>query len=350
MATLWTTSAAADEPEWVTKRPNIPLYYIGIGVVRKDRARDEYTGAARNVALNDIAGQITVSVSSDVLRTVLEKNEQLEDEFQSRIRASATADLEGVQVVDTYETDDEYWVYCRLSKADYEERRAEKLNAAVSQAVDLYSRGKTNEQKGNAGQAIGFYAQAFVPIEKYLTEPLRAEGRSEYLVNDIYSSLRTLLERIDLKTTEGEVNAKIGRPLKKPLEVRAVMKDSATPAAGLPFRFAFTRGSGEHVDFVKTDDAGIARCPVQKITATDRIQVVGATLDLLALAGGDQAPPVVRTVLSSFTPPATRFVLNVTGVDVFVESDESMYGQPLKQNRIEPVTGADRRWRGEKSE
>jgi len=30
---------------------------------------------------DDIASQITVSISSDVLRTFLEKNEQLEDEF-----------------------------------------------------------------------------------------------------------------------------------------------------------------------------------------------------------------------------------------------------------------------------
>jgi len=116
-----------------------------------------------------------------------------------------------------------------------------------------------------------------------------------------------------------------------------VLKDSISrPAANLPFRFTFTRGSGEFVDMAKTDKEGIARCEVQKITASDRIQIIEAKLDLQALAGGENAPPVVRTVLSSFSPPGTRFVLNVSGVDVFVEADESMFGQALKQKRIEP--------------
>jgi hypothetical protein len=337
---LCTSVASGDEPEWVRKRPISQEYYVGIGITRKDRPAAEYTEGARNIALNDIASQITVSISSDVLRTVLEKNEQLEDEFQSRIRASATADLEGVQLVDTYESDEEYWVYCRLSRSDYEARRAEKLNAAATQSLDLYTKGKQGEREGRVGQALGLYAQAFGPIEKYLAEPLvvQSEGRSVYLVNDIYTSLRTLLNNIEISTTGGEQDAKIGRPLKKPLELKAGLRDSvSSPAKQLPFRFTFTRGSGECVDRVRTDNQGIARCAVQKITASDRIQVIEASLDLLTLAGGEHVSPLVRTVLGSFTLPGTRFVLSVSGVDVCVEANESMFGEPLQQKRIEPV-------------
>ena len=194
---LCTAIASGDEPEWVRKRPISQEFYVGIGMARKDRPAAEYTEGARNVALNDIASQITVSISSDVLRTVLEKNEQLEDEFQSRIRASTTAELEGVQLVDTYETDEEYWVYCRLSRSDYEARRAGKLNAAATQSLDLYTRGRQAEREGKTGLALGLYGQAFGPIEKYLAEPLvvQSEGRSVYLVNEVYTSLRTLLNQ-----------------------------------------------------------------------------------------------------------------------------------------------------------
>jgi hypothetical protein len=341
---LCTSIAFSDEPEWVVKRPIVQGYYVGIGMAQKNRPPAEYTEAARNIALNDIASQITVSVSSDVLRTVLEKNQQLEEEFQSRIRASATADLEAVQLVDTYESEDGYWVYCRLSKADYEARRAQKLNAAATQSLDLYSGGKKHEREGRTGQALGLYAQAFGPIERYLAEPLvvQSEGRSVYLVNEIYNSLRTLLDRIEVRATNPEQDAKIGRPLKKPLELTALLRDSVSlPAAQLPFRFAFTRGSGVYVDRVQTDKQGIARCQVQKITATDRIQVIEANLDLLALASGESTPPVVRTVLGSFAPPGTRFMLNVSGVDVFVDADESMFGEPLQQKRIEPVVKSE---------
>ncbi len=341
---LCASLAFSDEPEWVKKRPIIQESYVGIGTAQKNRPAAEYTEGAKNVALNDIASQITVSISSDVLRKVLEKNEQLEEEFQSRIRASATADLEGVQLIDTYENDEEYWVYLRLSKAGYAARRAAKLNAATSQSLDMYASGKKHEQEGKVGQALGLYAQAFGPIEKYLAEPLvvQSEGQSVYLVNEVYSSLRTLLERIEVRTSDGERDAKIGRPLKPPLELSAVLRDTASPpVARLPFRIAFTRGSGECVDRVQTDGKGIARCAVQKITASDRIQIVEAEMDLLALAGGEQTPPVVRTILGSFTLPGARFVLNVSGVDVFVDADESMFGKPLQQKQIEPVVKSE---------
>jgi hypothetical protein len=344
LVTLGASIAFGDEPEWVRKRPISQEYYVGIGMARKDRPAGEYTEGARNVALNDIASQITVTVSSDVLRTVLEKNELLEDEFQSRIRASATADLEGVQLVDTYEDDGQYWVYCRLSKAGYAARRAGKLDAAATQSLDLYSSGRKREREGKFGQALGLYAQAFGPIEKYLAEPLvvQSEGRSVYLVNEVYGSLRTLLDRIEVRTADGERDGKIGRPLKQPLELAAVLRDSASvPVQGLPFQCAFTRGAGECVDRILTDGKGIARCAVRKITAADRIQVVEAELDLLALAGGEQTSPVVRTVLASFSVPGARFVLNISGVDVFVDSDESMFGERLQQKRVEPVVKSE---------
>jgi len=49
----------------------------------------------------------------------------------------------------------------------------------------------------------------------------------------------------------------------------------------------------------------------------------------------------VRTILGSFALPGTRFVLNVSGVDVFVDANESMFGEPLQQKRIEPVVKSE---------
>ena len=341
---LQASIAFGDEPAWVGKRPLLPEFYVGIGMAPKNRPAAEYTQAARNTALNDIASQITVSIASEVLRKVLETNERLEEEFQSSIRATATADLEGVRIIDTYEDDDAYWVYCRLSKADYAARRAEKLSAAASQSLELYAAGRSGERAGRVGEALGLYAQAFGPIDRYLTEPLvvQYEGRSLYLVNEVYNALRILLSRIEIRTTDGEREAKIGRPLRKPLEVTAGLRDAApSPAADLPFRFTFTRGAGECTDRVRTDDRGVARSDVQKITAQDRLQTIEATLDLPALAGGDQMSPVVRTLLGSFVLPGATFVLHVSGVEVFVRSDESMFGAPLQQNRIEPAVKAE---------
>jgi hypothetical protein len=188
------------------------------------------------------------------------------------------------------------------------------------------------------------YARAFGPIDRYLAEPLMAQvgGREVFLVNELYTSMRSLLDTLEIRAVEPEREAKIGRPLTGPLALTAAMRGpGASAVADLPFRFAFTRGAGEHDDVARTDRNGVARCRVQKVTAADRIQVVEASLDLRALAGGEQTPPVVLTVLSSLTPPGTRFTLNVSGVDVVVVADESMFGSPLQQKRVEPALKAE---------
>ncbi len=328
------------KPEWAEKRPILPGVYVGIGMMQKNQPASTYIEAAKNIALNDIASQITISISSDVLRNVFETNEKLGEEFQSHIRASAKADLEGVQLVDTYEDDEEYWVYLKLSKADYEARRAARIKNAVSISQDLATNGRKSEREGNIAKALGLYARAFIPLEKYLSEPIEAQldGHSVLLVNELYNSVQTLLGNIELKTDDGTANAKISRPLKKPLAFLATLEvPGKNPIASLPFTVQFTRGSGDVVHHVVTDRNGRAQCDVQKITSVERIQTVEATMDLRRLVGSDTLSPVIQTILSSFAPPKLTFTLNVSGVDVFVESNESMFGQKLSENRIEPV-------------
>jgi hypothetical protein len=329
-----------DEPDWVRKHPVIQGYYVGIGMARKVRTAAESAEAAKNVARNDIAGQISVSISSDVLRTVLEENEKVREEFTSSIRASATADLENLELVDTYESDEEYWVYLRLSKADFQARRAAKLEAAAGQALDLYAKGRESERAQDVATAIGLYARAFAPVEKYLAEPLTLDdgGRQVYLLNEMYGSLRSLLEKIELRPVDAEREGTIGRPLTPPLELTAVLKGPRpSPVTGIPVRFAFTRGAGDCVDRAQTNAQGIVRCPVRKITSSESIQSVEATLDLEDLADGDRLSPTIRALLGSFPLPRATFVLNISGVDVFVRSEESIYGALQEQKRIEPL-------------
>ncbi|MBI5471615.1 MAG: LPP20 family lipoprotein [Ignavibacteriae bacterium] len=328
------------KPEWVLKRPIVPDAYVGIGMMHKSQPASAYAEAAKNIALNDIASQITVTISSDVLRKVLETQEALADEFQSNIRASAKADLEGVELLDTYEDDDEYWVYLRIAKSEYEARRAAKMRNAVAIAQDLALNGRRSEHEGNVAHAFGFYGRTFIPLEKYLSEPVEAQldGKKVLLVNEMYNSLQSLLGRLDVTSAETKIAGKIGRPLKKSLDFSASLGGaSKTPVANLPFTVRFTRGSGSMVDHILTDRNGRAAIDVQKITSPERIQTIEAKMDLHSLLGGDTLSPVVQTLLSSFTLPKLTFTLNVSGVDVFVEANESMFGQKLTENRIEPI-------------
>jgi hypothetical protein len=328
------------QPAWIEKRPNKPEYYIGIGVAQKVKGSSEHIQKAKDNALNDLASGITVTVSSEIMRKVVETNTKIEEDFKSQIQTSAKAELEEVEWVDTYDGDGQYWVYCRISKAAYEEAKQRKIRNAMRLSVDLYETAKKNEQDNNVARALTYYVQSLNPLARYLGEPLETElgGKKVILVNEIFSSLQNLLAQIELKSANGKQDAKVGMPLKKPFEIAAEFNGSKSgPVASLPIKLSFIRGSGEMVDNVSTDNSGNAKCDIHKITATDRIQIVEAKVFLAGMVPADSSSFVLSAVLNSLSVPSTRMILNVTGLEVYVEADETQFGAKMKQPRIEPA-------------
>lgn len=328
------------QPAWVSKRPADPAYYIGIGAAQKVKGSTDHIQKAKDNALNDLASGITVTVSSEIMRKVVETNATIEDNFKSQIQTSAKAELEGVEWVDTYDGDGQYWVYCRISKEAYEAAKQRRITNAMKLAIDLYASGQKFEQENNVARALTYYVQSLGPMEKYLGEPLETEigGKKVILVNEIFSSLQNLLGQVELKSVNPKQDGKVGMPLKQPFEVTAALSGSKPgPIANLPLKFTFIRGSGEMVDNSTTDNTGDAKCDIHKITATDRIQIVEAKIFLAGMISADSSSLILSAVLNSLSVPSTRMVLSVTGLQVYVDADESQFGTKLKQPRIEPA-------------
>jgi hypothetical protein len=57
------TDMLKDAPEWVQQTPNTPSYYHGIGMIYKSGVQN-YRERARQVALSELAGNISVNISS----------------------------------------------------------------------------------------------------------------------------------------------------------------------------------------------------------------------------------------------------------------------------------------------
>jgi len=328
------------QPAWVKKRPVNPAHYTGIGVAQKVKGTTDHLQKAKDNALNDLASEITVTVSSELMRKVVETNAKIEEDFKSQIQTSAKAELEGVEWVDTYDGDGQYWVYCRISKEEYEKAKQRKIRNAMKLAADLFETARRNEQENNVARALTYYVQSLGPLEKYLGEPLETEvgGKKVILVNEVYSSLQNLVGQIELKSATAKQDAKVGMALKKPFEVNAVLSGAKSgPVTNLPLKFAFIRGSGEMVDNATTDNGGTAKCDIHKITATDRIQIIECKIYLAGMVPADSSSLVLRVILNSLSVPSTRMVLNVTGLEVYIEDDETQFGSKMKQPRIEPA-------------
>ena len=104
----------SNEPNWVQKDLMIKTFH-GIGVVSKYNS-ENYIQTAKNNALNDIASEISINISSELVDIMIEQSGMSEEQSRSEIQALTKADLEGYELVDTWDNGNEYWVYYKLSK------------------------------------------------------------------------------------------------------------------------------------------------------------------------------------------------------------------------------------------
>ncbi len=329
--------AQKPRPAWVDQQPVDSRYYIGIGYASKVENPHDYARIARDNALANMASQIKVKITSDVMQKVMEKAGVLEEEFKSYVRSSTQAELEGFELVDSWENDREYWVYYRLSIEKYQRLRKARLSKATSLALDMFKRARQHERNGDVAKALLFYFQSIPPIEKFLAEPLlvKVDGQQLYLFNEIYASLQRILSQIKLTAVQSDFNGKLGKPLSAPLQARADFKGH--PIQNLPILFEFTRGSGELIPHAFTDASGIARTQVLRITSIENLQIVTAQIDLQRTVNQEHPSIVLKGVMNSLAAPTTRFTLHVKGLTAFIESKEVNLGKPVEIKQLEPA-------------
>lgn len=340
MLFLSISEVAAKAPEWVEKRPKSDAYYNGIGIQSKS-ADIDYRQAARDLALNDLASEITVNISGETIRNVAEKAGLIEEDYRSLVRSTTQAELTDYKLVDTWENKEAYFVYFQLSKALYRAQQQAKIDAAVDLALDLFSKSVEHENQGQIEKAILYAIQALYPIEKYLAEPLEVEfqGQSIYLFNEIYASLQRLLSGIEFRCNAQEISATFGRGVSRPVGVQVnyfSRSGSAVPVANLPVEFAFTRGSGDLIGLVRSDRTGSAETVISKITASDSRQVLRARLNLSAFLHAD-ASPIVEKIVNRLPLNDCTQIFQVRGLTAYVKSREVHFGQPLQVLKLEPA-------------
>ncbi len=330
---------AKKTPDWVTNRPIDNEFYIGIGHASKVKGVNDHIEKATSEALKNLASEITVNISGEVVSSMIEKSGILEEELKSKIRSTTEAELEGYELVEQWQDKKSYWIYYRLSKVKYQLAREEKISNSVSLALDLFSQAKKSEQNKEYDKALLMFLQSLKPIEKYIGETLETKylGQSIYLNNEIYLSIQNILSNIELKPVTNNINAKRNKSVMQPVEVTAFYHDTEQGCiSNLPILFSFKRGEGDLIKNVKTNMNGIASSKISKITSSEKMQILNAELDISKLIDQDSTSFVYQNILKTFPMPSARIILNVTGLLIFIESEEINLGAELDVLHIEP--------------
>jgi len=325
---LLTIAQATPQPEWTRKQPFSRTHYIGIGMADKTPLQN-HQQVARSNALNSIAEDIAISITSKQIDIVQEENGITDEFIRSEIQTTTLLDLEGYRLIDTWEDAEQYWVYYSLSIAVFDSLRQKRIAEAGNRSLSLLKQGDTFTKTipyANYTGALSAYLRALEPLKPYVSEPFQVEllGETVFLENEIMSRLNDLLHRIKLRASDDLLVGNVGGPIEKGLQVIAEIE---TPSGlmrlpHLPLDFHFLQGAGEMDNKAITDSDGVGVSRIHRIIDTNRLQIVIAQVDLSALTGSDIIADGMNQKAEMLAPPDVRFTVAVSGQPVFVDSDE----------------------------
>ncbi len=203
---LLTDVALAQKPTWVSNRPNSASHYIGVASASKNNTN--YQTIAKRNALNDLLSEIRVTIQSVSILNQMDKNGTFKEEYQSTIKATVADEIENLELVDTYEDQENYWIYYRILKSEYANQKQRNREKAQRMALQFYERAQNAEKSKNYVTAIDFYLQSLLAIKAYWGENIEVtyQGKSIYLAVDSYANLQELLDKINLVPNVNALN------------------------------------------------------------------------------------------------------------------------------------------------
>ncbi len=265
------------QPRWVKKVPIDKNYYIGIGSAAKQTGSTSHIDQARDAALGQIASGIAVSIVNSSSQKLIEQAGVVNELFQSNISSMAKAELEGYELVDSWENKDQYWVYYRLSKAKHKEIFDRKKLIATTKAKDLFFQGKEAQEAGQIALALSFYLQAAKEVGSFQGIGLELnDGKSiSYIDVDVFVQLKSLLSSIEIQSSPSFIQSKFFSTPDQPILITVSYFDEQglrKPVNNLPLKVEQLQGRATHQNIHSTDEHGNTTLEVEQTLSTGDIQ------------------------------------------------------------------------------
>jgi hypothetical protein len=277
------------QPAWTRQMPVDDAYYVGIGTALKSDENDHHITEARNMALEQIAAAIAITISSETSQSILEQSGLIEETFQHNVSSIAKANLEGHEVVSFWQNDHEYWVYYRLSKTDYRMLFETRKREAADRAWEYLQRGKTALQENQITPAMRFFIGSIKEIAPYRGMGIKTDilEASPFLDIEIIAEFQQFLDRLSVSPTK-EISDPLPFQTKNfqlPIQVIYTKHDGDKLfVKDMPLQVELKQGNAVTGNISPTNIDGLTYFSIEEIITPETIRV-SIKMDWEALGG-----------------------------------------------------------------
>ena len=207
------------QPEWIVNQPTDNDYWYGYGIVQKS-FKGNLREDARKRAIDEIASQISIDITSNFKTKITEKNYSIEEYTESISEVRLNANLEHIEIVGTYKGKEEITLFARLNKETYYETIRRKRANAVETAIGYVEQA----DKVFSSASFSLLEKADNQIKDYLDRPIPIQypkdgGKIQNLYPLIQLKISDYYNRINIETNPDEIDGIIGFPINQKIMV-----------------------------------------------------------------------------------------------------------------------------------
>lgn len=324
-----------EKPSWVSSKPVSGFYYVGIGYSQKSSS-ENYLQSSKQNALDDMISEIRVNISSVSVLNQMDNTDGFSEQYESMIKTTASDDVEGYELVDTWEGDGQYWTYYRLSKEKYRDRKAAKRRNVLDLATDNYLKANQLIEKGEIASGLTLYINGLYTMAPYLGESneISVGGDSILLGNALYDKIQNTFN--DLVITSEQEQYLINRRLSKDesIEVAVRTKSENNQVSEFPLMANFSTGAGIVIPEYTTDEDGVATILLSSIRSKESKQVITIMPDIDKLTPENTDTKKYGLLLKSLQLPQKKLQLQIQKPVVYLESVEKKLGEPVSSKQV----------------
>ncbi len=327
MGIFWSCSVRP-EPSWIQNYPISDVYWHGIGAIEKPFTGVDIREAARSQALNAISSQISVNIQSSFEHIILENNLKLDEFTNSIITTQINSSLSSIEILDTYENKNRYYVLIRLSKKKYFDDIELKRRNAIQSSLDLI---KQAEQNFNS-RSFNLLSDAMKEIAPYINYPIEIEypSRSGTIIN-LYSYIKKIVNkyitRIKLELPVDIIEYNYGSQEKYKVEVKVFDQQSGDPISNIPI-YSYINQLNK-TPFALTNNAGECSFSIPKVKYNRSIYHINYEIDQKELFNDNIFFNSIREI-------QTQAVLKILSPKILLTIKENKLGVPVSNSSIKP--------------
>lgn len=320
------------KPDWVTNHPISADYYIGVGFGNKKGQNLGYREQAKKNALNDLASEISVTIKSNSFLFTMEYNDSFNEEFKSTIKTEISKDLEGYELVDSWEDESIYKVYYRLSKSEYHQKQKEKKEKTLRLCYDLYLKALEAEENSDVLSAMSLNARALLSIKKYWNEinEYNTGNKVIFLENEISANIERILSQVKLETTYKQFELSYNNKYSNTLKINCLFKKGNISSLPLNLNYfkkaKYTESKKRYTEAKTSEGNGIVSFLVSNPFMLNE-QELTIEVDIMKMLSIDKENlNLMKGVVSNFPAIKMSIPVKIILPKIFIEGNEKSLG------------------------